>query len=228
MGASLLVIDDDAAVRGFLADNLREDGSEVSVAGDVGEAVGALRRGRADIALIDLGLPDQSGLELVRMVREGDAGPVDTGLIVVSGRGAEQDRIRAFQRGVDDYVVKPVSYPELLLRINALHARMQGRLGTSIEVGPIVIDLAARSVVAEGVPVPLPGKEYELLVALARDPMRVHHKEDLMERVWGYRNCGTRTLDSHASRLRRRLTRAADGPWVINNWGVGYSLTAVR
>lgn len=228
MGASLLVVDDDAAVRGFLAENLREDGSEVSVAADVGEAVGALRRGRAEIALIDLGLPDQSGLDLVRMVREGDAGPVDTGLIVVSGRGSEQDRIRAFQRGVDDYVVKPVSYPELLLRINALHARMAGRLGTTIEVGPIVIDLAARSVAADGVPLSMPGKEYELLVALARDPRRVHHKEDLMERVWGYRNCGTRTLDSHASRLRRRLTRAADGPWVINNWGVGYSLTAVR
>lgn len=228
MGASLLVVDDDAAVRGFLADNLREDGSEVSEAANVGEAVGALRRGRADIALIDLGLPDQSGLELVRMVREGDAGPVGTGLIVVSGRGSEQDRIRAFQRGVDDYVVKPVSYPELLLRIAALHARMEGRLGTTIEVGPIVIDLAARSVSAEGEHVSLPGKEYELLVALARDPMRVHRKEDLMERVWGYRNCGTRTLDSHASRLRRRLTRAAEGPWVINNWGVGYSLVAVR
>lgn len=228
MGASLLVVDDDAAVRGFLADNLREDGSEVSEAANVGEAIGALRRGRADIALIDLGLPDQSGLELVRMVREGDAGPVDTGLIVVSGRSSEQDRIRAFQRGADDYVVKPVSYPELLLRINALHARMDGRLGTTIEVGPIVIDLAARSVSADGAHVSLPGKEYELLVALARDPMRVHHKEDLMERVWGYRNCGTRTLDSHASRLRRRLTRAVEGPWVINNWGVGYSLVAVR
>jgi len=228
MGASLLVVDDDEAVRGFLADNLREDGNEVSTAGNVAEAVAALRRGRAQIALIDLGLPDQSGLELVRMVREDEAGPVDIGLIVVSGRGAEQDRIRAFQRGVDDYVVKPISYPELVLRIEALRSRMSGRMGARLEVGPIVIDLHARTVLVGGEVLPMPAKEYELLVALARDPERVQRKEDLMERVWGYRNCGTRTLDSHASRLRRRLTARIDGPWVVNNWGVGYSLAAGR
>ena len=73
----------------------------------------------------------------------------------------------------------------------------------------------------------LPAKEYELLAALARDPHKVHMKEDLMERIWGYRNAGTRTLDSHASRLRRRLVAASDGPWVINNWSVGYSLRTV-
>jgi len=228
MGASLLVVDDDESVRGFLAENLREDGNEVLTAANAAEAVAALRRGRAEIALIDLGLPDQSGLDLVRMVREEQAGPIDIGLIVISARGAEQDRIRAFQRGVDDYVVKPVSYPELVLRIAALRSRMSGRMGARLEVGPVAIDLHARTVLVDGAPLPMPGKEYELLVALARDPERVQRKEDLMERVWGYRNCGTRTLDSHASRLRRRLTSRSAGPWVVNNWGVGYSLTAVR
>lgn len=227
MCANLLIVEDDDSIADFLADNLREDGHAVSIASSARDAAVALRRGSADIALVDVTLPDASGLELVRMIRAGEAGTPALGVIVVSGRGAEQDRIRAFERGVDDYIVKPFSYPELLLRTQALHTRIRGRVGMTIAVGPIAIDLAARSVTVDGELLRLPSKEFDLLAALARDPHRVQMKEDLMERIWGYRNCGTRTLDSHASRLRRRLTAVADGPWVINNWSVGYSLRTV-
>lgn len=227
MCANLLIVEDDDSIADFLADNLREDGHAVSIASSARDAAVALRRGSADIALVDVTLPDASGLELVRMIRAGEAGTPALGVIVVSGRAAEQDRIRAFERGVDDYIVKPFSYPELLLRTQALHTRIRGRVGMTIAVGPIAIDLAARSVTVDGELLRLPSKEFDLLAALARDPHRVQMKEDLMERIWGYRNCGTRTLDSHASRLRRRLTAVADGPWVINNWSVGYSLRTV-
>ena len=227
MCAHLLVVEDDDTIREFLVDNLREDGHAVVAAQCVKEAATSLRRAPAEIALVDVSLPDGSGLDLVRMIRGGEAGPPDIGVIAVSGRGAEQDRLRAFERGVDDYVVKPFSYQELLLRANALEVRLRGRVGMTIVVGSLAIDLAARAATFDGRLLKLPAKEFDLLAALARDPHRVHMKEDLMERIWGYRNRGTRTLDSHASRLRKRLAEAGDGPWVINNWSVGYSLRTV-
>ncbi len=227
MGASLLVVEDDEAISDFLAENLREDGHAVSLASCRREAAARLRRSRVDIVLVDIGLPDGSGLDLVRGIRGGEAGPVDIGVVVMSARAAEQDRIRAFERGVDDYIVKPFSYPELLLRLEALHTRLVGTLQGVLKVGPLEVDLAARQATMDGRVLRLPAKEYELLAVLARDPRRVHMKEDLMERIWGYRDRGTRTLDSHASRLRRRLVAVSDEAWVINNWSVGYSLRAV-
>jgi DNA-binding response OmpR family regulator len=227
MCAHLLIVEDDETVSEFLIDNLRADGHAVTTAACASDAVAALRRGTVEIALVDVSLPDGSGLDVARMIRGGEAGAPDIGVIMVSGRGTEQDRVRAFERGVDDYVVKPFSYPELLLRTSALEARIRGRVGTVLTVGPLTLDLAARSATLGGVLLRLPSKEYELLAVLARDPQKVHMKEDLMERIWGSRNAGTRTLDSHASRLRRRLMAVSDEPWVINNWSVGYSLRTV-
>jgi DNA-binding response OmpR family regulator len=227
MCAHLLIVEDDETIAEFLVDNLRQDGHAVTPVTTASEAVAVLRRGVPEIALVDVSLPDGSGLDIVRMIRSGEAGSPDVGVIMVSGRSTEQDRVRAFERGVDDYVVKPFSYPELLLRTSALETRLHGRVGSVLTVGPLTIDLAARSATVGGALLRLPSKEYELLAVLARDPHKVHMKEDLMERIWGYRNAGTRTLDSHASRLRRRLLAVADGPWVINNWSVGYSLRTV-
>ncbi len=227
MCAHLLIVEDDETVSEFLVDNLRQDGHAVTSVMTANDAIAVLRRGAPEIALVDVSLPDGSGLEVVRMIRSGEAGSPDVGVIMVSGRGTEQDRVRAFERGVDDYVIKPFSYPELLLRTAALESRIRGRVGSVLHVGPLTVDLAARSAIVDGVLLRLPAKEYELLAVLARDPHKVHMKEDLMERIWGYRNAGTRTLDSHASRLRRRLVAVADGPWVINNWSVGYSLRTV-
>ena len=227
MCAHLLIVEDDETIAEFLVDNLRQDGHAVTPVATASEAVAVLRRGVPEIALVDVSLPDGSGLDIVRMIRSGEAGSPDVGVIMVSGRSTEQDRVRAFERGVDDYVVKPFSYPELLLRTSALETRLHGRVGSVLTVGPLTIDLAARSATVGGALLRLPSKEYELLAVLARDPHKVHMKEDLMERIWGYRNAGTRTLDSHASRLRRRLLTVAEGPWVINNWSVGYSLRTV-
>ena len=227
MGASLLIIEDEASILDFLADNLRQDEHDVTCASSAGEGLALLVSLRPDIALIDVGLPDGSGFDLCRRIREGLAGNPEIGVIMLTARAEEQDRVRGFHRGADDYVVKPFHYPELLGRINALAARVTGaRRSERLVVGVIEIDMAGRTVTVAGTVLDLPAKEFELLAALARDPLRVFEKHELLERVWGYRNSHTtRTLDSHASRLRRRIELLApESRYVINRWGVGYSL----
>jgi DNA-binding response OmpR family regulator len=145
-----------------------------------------------------------------------------------SARGDAVDRVRGFARGCDDYVVRPFVYDELVARMRAVLRRTSGPRHARLSVRDLEIDLAARIVTVGGEPVQLSAKEYELLVALAEDPERVFKKEDLLRDVWGFRSLGrTRTLDSHASRLRRKLNRGGDAGYVLNVWGVGYRLTAL-
>ena len=127
-----------------------------------------------------------------------------------------------------EYDARPFVYDELVARMRAVLRRSSGPRHTHLSVRDLEIDLAARLVTVAGEPVQLSAKEYELLVALAEDPERVFKKEDLLRDVWGFRSLGrTRTLDSHASRLRRKLNRGGDAGYVLNVWGVGYRLTAL-
>jgi DNA-binding response OmpR family regulator len=229
MPANVLIVEDEPAIADFLRDNLRQDEHKVAAAGTVRDAIRLLSGERFDIVLVDVGLPDGSGLDVLRAIRGGDAGDPGVGVIVLTARTEEQDRLRGFQRGADDYVAKPFGYPELLARITALHERLRRVTRRDlIAVGEIEIDVLARSVRVSGTPVPLPAKEFELLATLARDPERVIPKAELLERIWGYRNSHTtRTLDSHASRLRRRIEAIQPNTrYIVNRWGVGYALVA--
>ena len=133
--------------------------------------------------------------------------------------------MRALDRGCDDFLAKPFAYEELLARIRAVLRRTTPAAHATLRAGPIAADLATRCVTVDGVPVSLAGKEYELLLKLMTDPTRVFTKEHLLRDVWDFRSLGrTRTLDSHASRLRRKLSAAGDGFFVLNVWGVGYRL----
>ena len=135
------------------------------------------------------------------------------------------DRVRALERGGDDFLVRPFDYEELLARIRAVLRRTAASEHEVVVAGPIRADLATRTVTVHGQFVQLAGKEYELLLKLMTDPERVFTKEQLLREVWGFRSLGrTRTLDSHASRLRRKLQDADEGPFVLNVWGVGYRL----
>ena len=146
---------------------------------------------------------------------------------MVSSRGDAVDRVRGFARGCDDYIVKPFVYDELVARMRAVLRRSNGPRHPRLSVRDLEIDLASRVVTLGGAPVQLSAKEYELLVALAEDPERVFKKEELLRNVWGFRSLGrTRTLDSHASRLRRKLNSCSDTAYVLNVWGVGYRLVA--
>ena len=226
---TILLIEDDPVLRTFLADNLSADGYDPVMADTARDALRALEYKRPDLAIVDIGLPDGSGLEVIERVRAADgvASRLDptVPLIVLSGRSSELDRVRGLERGADDFVAKPFSYPELRLRLTAVLRRTRERRGRGrLRVGALDLDPASREVRLRGRRVELSQKEFALLRALAADPTRVWTKEELLRDVWGFRALGTtRTLDSHACRLRHKL--AADGDrFVINVWGVGYRL----
>ncbi|HET8977577.1 MAG TPA: response regulator transcription factor [Solirubrobacteraceae bacterium] len=225
----ILIVEDHTATRRFLADNLAADGFEPLEAQTSAEGRRLIATGSPELAIIDLGLPDGDGLELLQEVRESadSGGGLDSGLpvLILSGRAGELDRVRGFERGCDDYLVKPFSYAELRGRIEALlrRSRTRARLGR-LRIGALEIDPVARAVWLEGERIHLSKKEWGLLRTLASEPTRVFTREELLRVVWGFATpVPTRTLDSHASRLRKKLT--GDGrDLVVNVWGVGYRL----
>jgi DNA-binding response OmpR family regulator len=227
--ATILVVEDDDATRTFLADNLTADGFELLVADCARDGLRLLETKFPDLVLVDVGLPDASGFELLRRVRQADgvASRIDprTPIILVSGRVSELDRVRGFERGCDDYVCKPFSYPELRGRVAALLRRANGRrLLGRLRVGDLEVDPPSREVRLRGSRVDLSQKEFALLRTLASEPARVFTKEELLRSIWGFRSLGTtRTLDSHACRLRQKLAAHGDR-YVVNVWGVGYRL----
>jgi DNA-binding response OmpR family regulator len=228
-GPTILVVEDDQPTRTFLADNLTADGYELLVAEGMRDGLRLLETKFPDLAVVDLGLPDGSGLDVVRLVRASDgvASRIDPAvpLLVVSGRAGELDRLRGFEHGCDDYLCKPFSYPELRARVEALLRRADlRRRPARLRVGDLELDSAARVVRLRGAPVALSQKEFALVRTLASDPTRVFTKDELLRTIWGFRTLGsTRTLDSHACRLRHKLGRFGDR-FVVNVWGVGYRL----
>jgi DNA-binding response OmpR family regulator len=227
---SLLVVEDDDATRGFLAENLTADGYKVATATGAGEALRAIEVRSPHLVVLDLLLEDGHGLDLLDRVRASDGlgsriDP-DVPVVILTGRTGEADRVRGFARGADDYVVKPFLYGELLGRIRAVLRRAQGRPQRGVmRVGELTLDPLTRAVRLAGRPVYLSAKEFALLQALAEQPTRVYGKQELLRDVWGYLSMGnTRTLDAHACRLRKKLAPSGR-PWVVNVRGVGYKLT---
>lgn len=203
MTAALLLAGPEPETRGFLERHLPEDGFRI--------------------------VPPHAAVDLVLA---GDGDEVDrwagrAPVIVLGAREADAiDRVHAFRRGCDDYLAVPFDYQELVERIRAVLRRAKPALPELVEAGPLRIDVRTRDVRVEGTRVVLAQKEYELLLRLAREPERVFTKAELLHDVWHYRaTARTRTLDSHASRLRSKL-RAARPPVALveNVWGVGYRL----
>ena len=225
--ARIVVCEDDRPTLELLCDHLTADRFGVLAAPTASDAMRLCIYDNPDLMLLDLSLPDASGLELLREIRNPDrsVNRVDPalGVIIVSGRGTERDRIRGLGQGADDYVQKPYSYGELLARINSV-LRRKVRTHPVIRAGEIEINAIERTVKVAGRPVPLSVKEFGLLSLLATEPTRVFSKEELLQEVWGYRSMShTRTLEAHCSRLRRKLDPDG-GRYVVNCWGVGYRL----
>jgi DNA-binding response OmpR family regulator len=227
--STILVVEDDDATRTFLADNLTADGYELLVADCARDGLRLLETKFPDLALVDLNLPDGSGYDVLRRVREADgvASRVDptTPLMLLTGRDGELDRIRGFERGADDYLCKPFSYPELRGRVAALLRRANQRKGAGrLRAGDLDVHPASRTAHLRGESLALSQKEFALLRTLATEPTRVFTKDELLREIWGFRHTGTtRTLDSHACRLRHKLGIHGDR-FVVNVWGVGYRL----
>jgi DNA-binding response OmpR family regulator len=226
----ILVVEDDEATRGFLAENLAADGFRVAGAASAAEALRAIEVRQPALVLLDLRLEGGSGLDVLDRVRSADglASRLDPDLpvIVLSGRAGDADRVRSFDRGADDHLTKPFLYAELLARMRAVLRRAEGRRGRGVlRVGELTLDPSTRAVRLAGRRIELAAKEFALLQALAEQPTRVYPKQELLRDVWGYLSVGnTRTLDAHAYRLRRKL-RPSNRLWVVNVRGVGYKLT---
>jgi DNA-binding response OmpR family regulator len=203
MTAAVLLAEPEPETRWFLERELPRDGFHIAPAG-----------GRVDLVVAgDLEAAGQW---------------VERAPVIVLGReqGGPVDCIDALRRGCDDYLVRPFDYQELVERIRAVLRRTRPREREVVEAPPVRIDVRTRDVRLAGRPLRLAQKEYELLLVLAREPDRVFTKAELLRDVWGYRVPGrTRTLDSHASRLRRKLRQAGAGTELVDNvWGVGYRL----
>ena len=176
--ATLLLVEDDPVVRTFLADNLTADGYELLVADTLRDGLRVLEFKRPDLAIVDLGLPDGSGLELVTRVRGADrvSSRLDPSLplMILTGRGGELDRLRGFERGCDDYLSKPFSYGELRMRVEAVLRRTRERRNQGLtRLGELEIDPPGREVRLRGARIALSQKEFALLLALAAEPTRV-------------------------------------------------------
>jgi DNA-binding response OmpR family regulator len=182
------------------------------------------------VDLVIFGQSPHRGFDVLRALRGGELAPGAAGVRVLwlsaSREPAAMGVLRAFDAGADDVARTPHGYAELLARVRALLRRHSLTDGPAvIAYGPLEINVAARTVTFDGVPVELRRQEFALLAHLARDPMRVHDKRDLLREVWGYRAKGsTRTVESHACRLRRKLALAGAEGWVCSTWGVGYRL----
>ena len=226
---SALLVDDDPSIVDFLADNLAADRFAVQIAVSGEQALELVRRSRPDVALVDVGLPGMSGYDVVSALRDGHPDGIwDPGMaiLLLSGRDDVHSIVRGIERGADDYLVKPFHYPELIARIG-VHVRRSRGLGltSTINVGPLEVDRRAMLATVNGRALDLSGKEFTLLCVLARDPRRVLSKMELQKEVWGFgATVRTRTVESHASRLRGKLAQAGLDGWVHNLWGQGYRL----
>jgi len=226
--ASVVVCEDDTVTLEMLCDHLVADRFGVLPAPSASDALRLCRYKTPDLMLLDLQLPDASGLDVLQEIREADGivSRFDPRLpvIILTGRGKEDDRVRGLEFGADDYLVKPFAYRELRARIGAVLRRGIERNSGPCRVGEIVVDPVRRRAWVGQREVVLAKKEFSLLRVLASEPHRVFSKRELLGEVWGLRApTKTRTLDSHASRLRRKLD-PEHGRYVINCWGVGYRL----
>ena len=220
----VLIIDDEPAIRRLIQVALARADYATVEAGTGNEALEMLRRERPDISLLDLGLPDRDGLELVPLIKRES----DTTLIIVSARDATDEKVAALDLGADDYLTKPFDTDELLARVRvALRNRMtRGGGVTAVSAGAVTIDLTARIVTRDGVEVHLTPKEYGVLELLARFPGRVITHRAIMDHVWpNEHEHHVEYLRVLVRSLRQKLEADPQRPRIIGNeLGIGYRL----
>jgi DNA-binding response OmpR family regulator len=225
MSELVLVIEDEKEIQELLRYNLERAGFRVAVAGDGDSGLERLFAARPDVLVLDLMLPGTSGLDVLREVREEPA-TRELPVVVLTARSTEMDKLIGFERGADDYLTKPFSPQELVARIRALLRRARPSLAAGrIEVGDLVVDTLAREAALRGKPLTLTRREFDLLAFLAHQPGRVHRREELLRKVWGYDYMGeTRTVDVHIRRLRMKL--GEKNRFIVTVTGAGYKLVA--
>jgi two-component system response regulator QseB len=221
----ILLLEDHPTLRQMIADHLAQRGFAVDAVERGEEALAAVAAAPYDALILDLTLPDLDGMEVLAALQERTPGGLPT--LVVTARDALEDRVRGLDAGADDYIVKPFALTELEARLRAVLRRSGGRSGPVRACGRLVLDVAARAVSVEGVPLELSRREAALLEELLRAAGRVVVKDTLEERLYGFDEPVTsNALEAAVSRLRRRLGEAAAGVRIETKRGIGYRLVA--
>ena len=228
-GVHVLVVDDEPDIVALVAYHLARAGYRVSTSSSGDDAVALARRERPALIVLDLMLPGLSGYDVLEQLREDDS-TRDIAVLMLTARREEPDRIRGLSLGADDYLTKPFSPQELVLRVGAILRRVGAAStgsGDVLTIGPIEMDRAAHRVQVDGHPVDLTPTEYKLLLTLAERRGRVQARATLLETVWeAAPDIQTRTVDMHIQRLRTKLGAAGDLIETVR--GFGYRLQAAR
>jgi DNA-binding response OmpR family regulator len=235
----ILVIDDEPNIAEVIRLYLEHADFEPVILHRGGEAIETLRRTEPVLVLLDVMLPDLSGFELCQLIRGLESPLSSIPIICLSAKGESIDKLRGFNLGVDDYIVKPFDPNELVARIKAVLRRSRFHAQAAwakapvdkkkvLQIGGLCIDLEQYKVTVNGVRADLTPKEIELLYFLASNANRVYTREDLLGYVWNFDfNGGTRTVDAHVKNIRKKL--GAHEEWTIQTlWGIGYSFEVVR
>jgi DNA-binding response OmpR family regulator len=222
---TVLVVDDEEAIAEAVRARLENEGYRVVVAYDGPQAIEMHREHHPDLVVLDLMLPGMDGLEVCQAIQRDGWTPV----LMLTAKTEEADKVAGFAVGADDYLTKPFSLRELASRVKAILRRMDRMRAPQhdapLDRGDLEIDPSRRRLSVDGEEVSLTPLEFEILLALARDPGVVLSREQLMDRVWGYRDyAGGRVVDSHVARIRRKLGEDGNEPRFIRTvHGVGYA-----
>jgi DNA-binding response OmpR family regulator len=225
MARTILVVEDDENLRETLLEALEAEGYRTIGAGDGRDALARFRADHPDLVLLDLMLPELSGIEVTRIIRAESGVPI----VMLTARGSEVDKVVGLEIGADDYVTKPFSVRELTARLRAIFRRGEQIAASPPSVqdlGQVQVDLAGHRVLRDGQVVALKPKVFELLAFLVRNAGQVFTRDQLLERVWGYDYAGqTRTVDVHVHWLRTAIEAEPANPQLIHTVrGVGYVL----
>ncbi|MBS2962340.1 response regulator transcription factor [Actinocrinis puniceicyclus] len=230
MPASVLIVEDERKIRDLLRASLEHEGFSVLSTESGAEAIALARTARPDLVLLDLRLPDIPGEEVAREIRAS----APTAIMMLTAKTEIADRIRGLELGADDYVTKPFSPREVVLRVHSILRRTRALDGeeepASYADRELVIDERQHQITAHGVPVELTATEWRLLTTLAAAPRRVFSRYELINRIRGYEFDGyERTVDSHVRNLRHKIEREPRSPVLIETViGIGYRLAATR
>ena len=228
MPRTILVVDDEATLRETLVEVLDAEGFHVVAAADGREALARFREARPDLVVLDLMLPELSGIEVCRIIRAESPIPI----LMLTAKTSEVDKVVGLELGADDYVTKPFSLRELSARIRALLRRTDQLASAAagdaalkqVRLGDVLIDLAGHRLMRDGAALAVKPKVFELLAFLLRNPGQVFSREQLLEQVWGYDYAGeTRTVDVHVHWLRGAIEPDPAAPtWIHTVRGIGY------
>ncbi|MCP4413467.1 MAG: response regulator transcription factor [Gammaproteobacteria bacterium] len=224
MSDKIMIIEDDEKLATLVADFLQDQGYVIELVHEGYSAISTFEKFQPDIVLIDLMLPGKDGLSLCKIIREKS----DVGIIIITAKGEESDKVLGLRVGADDYLSKPFGMWEMLARIEALSRRCANNKNSTIDtsrtLGPFQLQLQQRALLKDSRPIDLTRSEFDILELLTRNPGRVYSREELMVQIkGGNADSFDRAVDTHISNLRNKIELDVKSPqYLLTIWGVGY------